>query len=144
MQTPVLVLTYQEIKNSTASHTAQQPSDELLPPVTGSIPHLDIPTRAGGEHLARLLGVPQHRGDGAARGVDLELLVQLGRLPVPEVGEAGGVARGEELAVGRDIEADGGAARAVAAVDLLAVLAELVRGRVDEHLVVGLEGHVLG
>ncbi len=108
------------------------------------VPELDVSLLPRRGHLGRLLGMPQHAGDGCTAAIHLELLVHLARLPVVEEDASHAVARHEELAVRADVDPDRRPSRVVAAVHLLPVLAELVRCRVDQDLVVGLESDVLG
>lgn len=76
--------------------------------------------------------------------LDLDLVEHLAALPVPKGDVATRISAGQELAVGADVDVYGASGVVVAAVALLAVLAEFVVARIDDDLVVGaLVGDVL-
>lgn len=102
------------------------------------IPHPNLTLRPRRKHLTRLLFRPSHTVDGSTTRVRVDLVVHLARLPVPEADVSAGIARSNELPVGTADQPDAGAGGVVAAPGLLAVLAELVRGRrVGDDGVVG-------
>lgn len=65
-------------------------------------------------------------------------------LPIPEAYVSGAVAGAYELTIGRDLEVNGVTSVIMAAEALLSILAEFIRGAVDDDLIVaGLEGDIL-